>query len=277
MSGPRDREPGDGFDPAGEGSGWREPEHLGGGGTSDPAPAEPARPAPSWQPEGWDLPPAAPPREAGGPILRGGRLGRPRQPWDEVFEYEGDHVGAQDWAVQHGWTLSDGQAPQDAVLRDLIASAPVRPGKEAQPAGVLRGRAGTLELVAFDIAYPQGRSLVPKYAVTAAPLLGAVPALRLSPARLWRHRTGGLVPVASGNEAFDARWLLLAGEDGPQVRRVVQDPTVQGLLLGSDDGDEFWTGAGHLSAVRPDGHRPSLIEHHARLLTALVGALSVGY
>jgi hypothetical protein len=277
MSGPRDREPGEGFDPAGEGSGWREPEHLGGGGTSDPAPAEPARPAPSWQPEGWDLPPAAPPREAGGPILRGGRLGRPRHPWDEVFEYEGDHVGAQDWAVQHGWTLSDGQAPQDAVLRDLIASAPVRPGKEAQPAGVLRGRAGTLELVAFDIAYPQGRSLVPKYAVTAAPLLGAVPALRLSPARLWRHRTGGLVPVASGNEAFDARWLLLAGEDGPQVRRVVQDPTVQGLLLGSDDGDEFWTGAGHLSAVRPDGHRPSLIEHHARLLTALVGALSVGY
>ena len=108
--------------------------------------------------------------------------------------------------------------------RDLIATAPVRPGKEARPAGVLRGRAGTLELVAFDIAYPLGRSLVPKYAVTAAPLLGAVPGLRLSPARFWRHRTGGLVPIVSGNEAFDARWLLLAAEDTPQVRRLVAGP-----------------------------------------------------
>ena len=114
---------------------------------------------------------------------------------------------------------------------------------------------------------------MPKYAVTAAPLLGAVPGLRLSPARFWRHRTGGLVPVVSGNEAFDMRWLLLAAEDGPQVRRLVQDPAVQGLLLGTDDGDEFWTGAGHLAAVRPDGHRPQLIEHHSRLLTALVAAL----
>jgi hypothetical protein len=142
---------------------------------------------------------------------------------------------------------------------------------------VLRGRSGSLDLVAFDIAFPLGRSLVSKYAVTAAPLLGVVPALRLSPARFWRHRTGGLVPVASGNEAFDTRWLLMAAEDGPQVRRLVQDPAVQGLLLGTDDGDEFWTGAGHLAAVRPDGHRPLLIEHHARLLTALVGALALGY
>jgi hypothetical protein len=100
-----------------------------------------------------------------------------------------------------------------------------------------------------------------------------VPTLRLSPARFWRHRTGGLVPIVSGNDAFDARWLLLAAEDGPQLRRLVQDPAVQGLLLGTDDGDEFWTGAGHLAAIRPDGHRPQLIEHHSRLLAALVAAL----
>jgi hypothetical protein len=196
---------------------------------------------------------------------------------ERAFRYETDLVGAQSWALQHGWTISDGEGPQDAVVRDLLATAPVRPGKEARPASVLRGRAGALEFVAFDIAYPLGRSIVAKYAVTAAPLLGAVPALRLSPARFWRHRTGGLVPVASGNEAFDARWLLMAAEDGPQVRRLVQDPTVQGLLLGTDDGDEFWTGAGHLAAVRPDGHRPLLIEHHVRLLTALVAALSGGF
>jgi hypothetical protein len=118
---------------------------------------------------------------------------------------------------------------------------------------------------------------VAKYAVTAAPMLGSVPTLRLSPARLWKHRTAGLVQVVSGDEAFDSRWHLLAAEDGPQVRRLAQDPAVQGLLLGTDDGDEFWTGAGHLAAVRPDGHRPQLIEHHARLLTAIVSALAAGY
>jgi hypothetical protein len=196
---------------------------------------------------------------------------------ERAFTPETDPLGAQGWALQHGWTISDGSGPEDAPLADLIASAPVRPGKEARAAGVLRGRSGSLELVAFDIAYPLGQALVPKYAVTAAPLLGAVPGLRLSPARLWKHRTGGLVPLASGNEAFDARWLLLAAEDGPQVRRLSQDPAVQGLLLGTDDGDEFWTAAGFLAAVRPDGHRPQLLEHHARLLTAIVGALAAGY
>jgi hypothetical protein len=280
MSGPRD--PGEGFDPAAEGSGWREPEHL--GGSPDDETARPAEP-PSWEPPGWNLPPARPERSTpaaepaeewtGGPRFGDGP--RAPEPVQRAFGNETDVVGAQGWALQHGWTISDGEGPQDAVLRDLLATAPVRPGKEARPASVLRGRAGALELVAFDIAYPLGRSLVPKYAVTAAPLLGTVPALRLSPARFWRHRTGGLVPVVSGNEAFDARWLLMAAEDGPQVRRLVQDPAVQGLLLGTDDGDEFWTGAGHLAAVRPDGHRPLLIEHHVRLLTALVPALSPGY
>jgi len=260
MSGRDDRDDND------SGSGWREPEHLGEG-----AGSEPARPS-SWQPAGWDLPPAVPdraPRPDAPPSAP--------DPLQRAFSVETDLVGAQGWALQHGWTISDGEGPQDAPLRDLVASAPVRPGKEARPASVLRGRAGTLEVVAFDIVYPLGRSVVAKYAVTAAPLLGAVPGLRLSPARLWRHRTGGLVPVPSGNEAFDARWLLLAAEDGPQVRRLVQDPAVQGLLLGTDDGDEFWTGAGHLAAIRPDGHRPLLIEHHVRLLTALVAALGSGY
>jgi hypothetical protein len=280
MSGPRD--PGEGFDPGAEGSGWREPEHL--GGSPDDEAARPAEPA-SWEPPGWDLPPARPERSTpadepveewtGGPRFGDGP--RAPEPMQRAFRYETDLVGAQGWALQHGWTISDGEDPQDAVLRDLLATAPVRPGKEARPASVLRGRAGTLELVAFDIAYPLGRSIVSKYAVTAAPLLGIVPPLRLSPARFWRHRTGGLVPVLSGNDAFDARWLLMAAEDGPQVRRLVQDPAVQGLLLGTDDGDEFWTGAGHLAAVRPDGHRPLLIEHHVRLLTALVAALSPSY
>lgn len=262
-----------------------------------------------WQPPGWDLPAATPdrrpqpdvdpawtppeaasrpeqhaqPQQQPPPVAErtgGGLFGsrrRPRDPeMERAFSYEGDPLGAQGWALQHGWTVSDGSAPEDAVLREVMDAAPVRPGKDARAAGVLRGRAGSLELVAFDVVYELGRHQVPKYAMTAAPLLGAVPALRLSPARLWKHRTGGLVPVSSGDAAFDARWHLLAAEDGPQVRRLAQDPAVQGLLLGTDDGDEFWTAAGHVAAVRPDGHRPQLIEHHSRLLAAIVGALAAG-
>jgi hypothetical protein len=292
MSSPRDRDPDDGSE-------WREPSHLGGEESEDqPNIAdrrrtpreEPSTGGADWQPPGWDLPAATPERPSGadpswapppapatterpGGGLFGSRR-RQRDPeMERAFSYEGDPFGAQAWALQHGWTVSDGSAPEDAALNDLLVTAPVRPGKDARPAGVLRGRAGAVELVAFDVVYPVGRQWAATHAITAAPLLGAVPALRLSPARLWKHGTAGLVPVLSGNEAFDARWQLLAAEDGPQVRRLAQDPALQGLLLGTDDGDEFWTGTGHVAAIRPDGHRPQLIEHHARLLTAIVVAL----
>ncbi|MGY1803220.1 hypothetical protein ACI78T_08065 [Blastococcus sp. SYSU D00922] len=309
MSTPRDR---DGFEEGFDdqaGRGWQEPSHLSGDEAGDqpnfadrrkqPRDSDHTAEGASWQPPGWDLPAATPDRGQGvdpswapptspgsppattAPERTGGLFGgRQRQQDPEMtraFTYEGDQLGAQSWALQHGWTISDGSGPQDAVLAELMAGSPVRPGKEARAAGVLRGRAGAVELVAFDVVYPWGRQWVAKYAITAAPVLGAVPGLRLSPARLWKHRTGGLIPLQSGNDAFDTRWQLLVAEDGPQVRRLVQDPAVQGLLLGSDDGDEFWTGAGHVAGVRPDGHRPQLIEHHARLLTAIVGALAAGY
>jgi hypothetical protein len=279
MSTPRDR---DGFgDRPDDGSGWQEPEHLGGAG--DDRPAEPGKEPAAWEPPGWNLPPVPPEPNrvedvpAAGPAPEQAGRRRPRGEVDTVFGYQGDLVGAQGWALQHGWTVSDGSGPADAVLQELIASAPVRATKDHRPANVLRGRAGTLELVAFDVVYASGRYVVPEYAVTAAPLLGQVPGFRLSPARLWKHRTAGLLPIASGNDAFDTRWQLLATEDSPQVRRLVGDPAVQGLLLGTDDGDEFWSAAGHVAAIRPDGHRPQLLEHHARLLAAVVGALAAGY
>jgi hypothetical protein len=264
MSSPRDP----------DGSGWREPEHLGGGGGSGgPCPgADPGQGA-------GEEPPARgrPWRRPARRDLPGDDAGRPvrEEPGPPVVD-AADPFGVQAWAVQHGWTVSDGDGPRDAVLADLVRSAPVRPGKDARPAGVLRGRYGALELVAFDIAYPLGRGLVPRWAVTAAPLLASVPQLRLAPTRFWKHRTGGLLQLPSGDEEFDLRWVLLAPEDDPRARRLVQDPTVRGLLLGSDDGDEFWTAAGHLAAIRPEGQRPLLVEHHARLLTAALGALSAG-
>ncbi|MGY2076923.1 hypothetical protein [Blastococcus sp. SYSU DS0828] len=328
MSTPRDGDR-DGFDD-GDGRGWREPPHLGGGGAGDedrpnfadrrrtPRDEPPANQP--WQPPGWDLPAAEPERPAPSredvppagypppqgpqypqaqppqeqhpqqqfppqefpppeqPARRGlfGRRRRTPGAVEQVFRYEGDLVGAQGWALQNGWTVSDGTAPEDAPLADLIASAPVRATKDHRAGNVLRGRAGTLELVAFDVVYASGRYLVPEYAVTAVPMLGSVPGFRLSPARFWRHRTGGLVPMPSGDEAFDARWLLLAAEDDPRLRRLAQDPAVHALLLGSDDGDEFWSAAGHVAAVRPDGHRPQLLEHHTRLLTAITAGLTAG-
>lgn len=254
MSGPRDD---DGFD---EHAGWHEPAHLGEGAG---APRDDA-PAAGWEPPGWSLPPAE--QAAGGGRPEGG-VALP--PLEELDPY-----GLRAWAVQQGWTTSDGSAPADAVLRELLAAAPVRLGKENRPARVVRGRHGTLDMLAFDVVHPLGRRLVFQYAVTAAPLLGTVPRLRLSPARLWKHGVGGFLHVPSGDPEFDARWTLLAAEDGPQVRRLAQDPTVRGLLLGSDDGDEFWTAAAHVAVIRPDAHRPLLLDHHARLLTAVVGALS---
>ena len=294
MSSPRDR---DGFEERpDEGSGWREPGHLGGDGDRSGAERPPADQPPAdrpggssaWQPPGWDLPAADPdraapappagPQTAGEQPVSGGLFGgrRPRQPseLEQVFAYQGDAVGAQGWAVQQGWAISDGTAPEDAVLAELVRTAPVRATKDHRPAGVMRGRYGTLDLVAFDVLYASGRYAVPEYAVTAAPVLGTLPPLRLSPARFWKHRTGGLVQVPSGDPAFDTRWVLLAAEDGPAARALVGDATVRGLLLGTDDGDEFWTAAGYIAAIRPDGHRPQLIEHHARLLTALVSALA---
>jgi hypothetical protein len=85
-----------------------------------------------------------------------------------------------------------------------------------------------------------------------------------------------MVQIPSEDPDFERRWMLLAAEDGPQVRRIVADDAVRRLLLATDDGDEFWTAGGFLAAIRPDGHRPELIEHHTRLLTALVGALAAG-
>lgn len=250
----------------------------------DLPPAQPERPAQGAQPPGpagvdpsW-APPGAPPQEAPVPERRGlfgGR--RQRDPeMDRAFTYQGDVVGAQGWALQRGWTISDGTAPEDAALQPLITSAPPRLSKDHRPGSVLRGRAGSLDLVAFDAVYTSGRYVVPEYAITAAPLLGTPPALRLSPARLWKHGIGGMVQIPSEDADFERRWMLLAGEDGPQVRRLAEDADVRRLLLATDDGDEFWTAGGFLAAIRPDGHRPELIEHHTRLLTALVGALAAG-
>jgi hypothetical protein len=295
-------------------SGWQEPAHLGGGGETPGGPGgpgvpdswqppgwdlpavEPERPAPSpggstpqapWQPPSADQRLSDAPPEGGRRRGLGGLFGsRPPRDGEQPtggpdFPVEqpimippADTWGTQAWALSVGWLLSDGTAPEDAPLSVLAQTAPVRPGREDRAGRVLRGRGNGLDLVAFDIVSPVGRQVVSTHAVTAAPVLGTVPGFRLSPARMWRHGTGGLVQIPSPDPEFDRRWVLLADQDGPQVRRLVEDPVVRQLLLGSDDGDELWSAAGFVAAVRPDGNRPQLIEHHARLLAAVVGALA---
>jgi len=252
-------------------------------------PERPAAPAPGWQTPsaGQQLsgPPPAPERRRGLGGLFGARTPDPDPdpagPWpgDEDSAPPGggtvdDPWGTQAWATSLGWLLSDGTAPEDEPLTALAQTAPVRPGREDTASRVLRGRGNGLDLVAFDIVSPAGRQLVSTHAITAAPVLGAVPSFRLSPARMWRHGTGGLLQIPSPDPEFDRRWVLLAAEDGPQVRRLVEDPVVRQVLLASDDGDELWSALGFVAAVRPDANRPQLIEHHARLLAAVVGALA---
>ncbi|WP_369140206.1 hypothetical protein [Modestobacter versicolor] len=264
-----------------------------------PDPAGGQAPAP-WQPpvteqRQSDVPPVeqAPPRRGLGGLF-GSRQpaaqppARPAPPpssvdWSGVRPHHesiavppADPFSTQAWATQLGWLLSDGTAPEDEALLPLLQSAPVRPGKDDRPSRVLRGRGNGLELVAFDVASPFGRGWLSTHAITAAPVLGDVPGFRLSPARMWRHGTSGLLQVPSPDPEFDRRWVLLAAEDGPQVRRLVEDPLVRQSLLGTDDGDELWSAAGFVAAIRPDGNRPQLIEHHARLLAGVVAALAAG-
>jgi hypothetical protein len=306
--GDRDR-----FDDRDPNSGWQEPAHLSGDDDDADRPniadrrRTPREEGSPWTPPGWDLPPAerperpdrapeepasAPPEDAdvrhpdgpGGPATAPeagpgtpGRRTRPPTEFERTFTYQGDLVGTQAWAVQHGWTVSDGTAPEDAPLAELVASAPAsRISKDHRAAGVLRGRADALDMVAFDVVYEDRGHFVPQYAVTAVPLLVPVPYFRLSPARFWRHRVGGLVQVPTGDELFDRRWLLAAAGEAPEVQRLAADPTVRAALLGTDDGDEIWAAAGYVAAIRPDGHRPLLLEHHARLLTVVVRALTGG-
>src|SRR3954463_9434043 len=148
MSTPRDR---DGFDDDDTGRAWQEPAHLGGDDADRPQPpvTDPAAGGSLWDPPGWNLPAASTDRDQPAPAdpsapptaaperPRGGLFGsrRPRDPeMERAFTYEGDQLGAQSWALQHGWTISDGSGPEGAVLKGLPQTPPGRPGKGGRPA-----------------------------------------------------------------------------------------------------------------------------------------------
>jgi hypothetical protein len=178
-----------------------------------------------------------------------------------------------EWAQSHRWSISDGDAAEDAGLVDLIGSAPMRLDGYHHARGVVRGQVGSWRMTAFEIVYERGRDQVRRYAVTAAPSLVPLPTLRLVPARFWSHKTGGMVALPSGDQVFDRRWSLLVSEDSTIARSLLAEP-VRALLLAGEDRDEIWYGAGHLAIARTDNHYPDLLDWHTQVLSTLLAALS---
>lgn len=183
--------------------------------------------------------------------------------------------GLTEWAESHGWSTSDGDGAEDAPLVDLIASAPMRLDSYDRARTVVRGQFGSWRMSAFEIVYERGRQRVRRYAVTAAPSLVPLPMVRLVPARFWSHKTGGMLALPSGDDVFDSRWTLLVAEDSAMARSLLAEP-VRALLLASEDRDEIWYGAGQLAIAAPDNHYPDLLTWHAKVLSTLLAALSLG-
>ena len=168
----------------------------------------------------------------------------------------GAELGAAAGLDRLGRQRSRGRRPRRAHRRCPRAAGQggprgggaARPGRPAGPRRVRRR---------LPVGQAVGRQV--RRDRRAAARCGAGPAALPGAAVEAPHRRAGA--GAQRQRGFDSRWQLLAAEDGPQVRRLVQDPAVQGLLLGTDDGDEFWTGVGHPGRRPP--RRPPAAAHRA--------------
>ena len=234
---------------------------------TNPPPQEPGLPGqPPFGPRPGDGPEDQP--------VQGPTRGRRR--WFSMPDWWADQPGAPpltEWAQEHGWSVSDGDSAEDAGLVDLIASAPMRLDEYHHARGVVRGQVGSWRMSAFEVVYERGRDRVRRYAVTAAPSLIPLPALRLVPARFWSHKIAGMVALPSGDQAFDTRWRLLVAEDSPIARSLLAEP-VRAMLLASEDRDEIWYGAGQLAIARTDNHHAELLDWHTQVLSTLLAAVS---
>ncbi len=173
-------------------------------------------------------------------------------------------------AERRGWPVVD----EDTSLGAVLAEAPLRLTAEHRAAPVSRGRVQNWELVAFDVVYlmPKGYHSRPLFAVTAVPVPIPLPVIRVAPRRFLSPGVAGLLVLPSGDDAFDARWQLLASQDTPEVRGLV-GAQLRAALLDGPDLDELWTAAGHLAVSRVDGHHDGLLEEHSALLSAAMAGL----
>ncbi|MGX5655515.1 hypothetical protein ACWKWC_12140 [Geodermatophilus nigrescens] len=213
-----------------------------------------------------------PQREFGGPGRHGLGLsrGHSRGLADDVFATRADRGGAAAWARQEGWKSIDEAALELQTAEALVRSAPARHiDKDHQPRNVMAGRIDDSAALAFEVAVSASTGWIAEWAVTAVALPDGAPKMRWTPARLWLHNPDKWVELATGDEVFDARWRVLSATDDAAARRLAADPTIVQALLATDDGDDIWTAAGWLAALRPDGHRPELLKHHVQLLATL--------
>jgi hypothetical protein len=215
-------------------------------------------------------------RDFGGPGRHGLGMsrGHSRGLADDVFASQANRGGTAAWLRQHNWTPIDASDNRFSDAGELVRTAPARRiGDDHHPRNVRAGDAGQAQGLAFEIGVDAATGWIPEWAVTALTCAPSAPTVRWTPARLWSHNPTKLVQLPSGNADFDARWRILSTSDDELSRRVAADPAAQQALLATDDGDDTWTAAGHVAALRPDGHRPELLTHHLQLLSVLKGSL----
>ncbi|MGY1743423.1 MULTISPECIES: hypothetical protein [unclassified Blastococcus] len=191
-----------------------------------------------------------------------------------MFADQPDRGGGAGWHPPD-WRPVDRSDLEWSVAAELVRTAPARRiGDDHHPRDVRAGRIDDGGALAFEIAVSASTGWIVEWAVTALSWPSGAPRIRWTPARLWAHDHDGLVDLPSGDTRFDARWRVLGAADDPRARRLATAPAVQRALLATDDGDEIWTAAGHVAALRPDGHRAALLSHHVRLLAVLRAALA---
>ena len=130
-----------------------------------------------------------------------------------------------------------------------------RPRTTARPACCAAGRARS-SWSRFDIVYPLGRSWCAVRDHRGARCWTPSRGSGSSPARFWRHRTGGLVPMVSGNERSTRAGCCWP----PRTARGAAaraGPGRPGPAAGQRRRRRVLDGGRHVAAIRPDGHRPA--------------------
>lgn len=189
---------------------------------------------------------------------------------DDAFAYQGDTSGFRQSARDHGWT---GAAEQPPVVAEIVQCAPVPTGSEYTVTDVVTGMFQGWDAIALNVGM-RSAGVVPKWAMTAVGRAEPGGAYRLHPRRLGRFHLLGeeRSEIDLSSSALDARWSLTVSIGANAGDESIVDPAVERALLSSDDGDELWATSTAIAAVRADGHRPALLEHHLRLLATLAQA-----
>ena len=221
--------------------------------------------------------PAPPGRRdaAGGTSGSGGRA-RPRAPSPRSSPTQGPT-----WSGRRAGRCSTaGRSPTAPARRTpswptCVASAPCARARTTAPAGVLRGRAGHPRPGRLRHRLPAGPLVVRAVRDHRGAAAGRRPAASGSP----RRASGGTAPAAWSRWPAATRRSTRAGCCWPprttrSCSAWCRTPRVQGLLLGSDDGDEFWSAAGHRR--RHPARRPPAAADRAPRAAAhrVVGALT---